>query len=232
MKKTFGYIALAAFVLVSIVLNVVVFLTAPEGRTAEGAFWLVWAFTFPLNLLISIGALLYLMRKSADALIHVPITLFLTVVFYAIYVFVAFKFFFYAPAISMTIAIIVEIAITVVYIIAIMLSLFALGYIENNQKYTKEKVLFIRMLKADVDDCIPFVKNPAIVSLLGKLSEKIRFSDPMSHESLKAYENQIVELVANIGVKARNGDETGLEDDINKACILLEQRNSRCIMLK
>lgn len=236
MKKKFGFITLIAFVLVSIVLNVVVFLTANnvfDGRTSEPAFWLVWAFTFPLNLLISIGALLYLMRKSADAIIHVPITMFLTIAFFIIYVFVAFKFFFYSvTAINMTIAIIVEIAITAVYIIAIMFSLFALGYIETNQKYTKRKVLFIKLLKSDVDACIPFVKNPTAINLLNKLSEKIRFSDPMSHESLKTYEDQITEIVAGISAKVRCGEEDGIEEAIKKADILLDVRNDRCKILK
>lgn len=232
MKKQFGFIALASFVLISIVLNVVVFLTAPEGRVAEGGFWLVWSFTFPLNLLISIGALLYLMRKSTDAIIHVPVTLIITVVFFAIYVFVAFKFFFYAIVLNTTIAIIVEAAITAVYIIAIMLSLFALGYIETNQKLTKRKVLFIRLLKSDVDACIPFVKSPEIVKLLNKFSEKIRFSDPMSHDSLKTYEDEISEIVAAISMKARSGEEEGIAEAIKKADILLDFRNDRCKILK
>lgn len=232
MKKSFGFITLASFVLISIVLNVVVFLTAPEGRTAEGAFWLVWAFTFPLNLLISVGALFYLMRKSTDAIIHVPITLFITIVFFAIYVFVAFKFFFYAIVLNMTIAIIVEVAITAVYIIAIMFSLFALGYIETNQRLTKRKVLFIRLLKSDVDACIPFVKNPETINLLGKFSEKIRFSDPMSHDSLKSYEDEIAEIIAGISMKARAGEEEGIAEAIKKADILLDFRNDRCKILK
>ena len=232
MKKSFGFIALAAFLLVSVVLNIVVFLTAPEGRTAEGGFWLVWSFTFPLNLVIAIAALFYLMRKSTDIIIHVPITLFVTIAFFAIYVFVAFKYFFYALTLNMTIAIIVESAITAVYIIAILLSIYALGYISNNQKVTKEKVLFIRLLKSDLDGCIPFVKNPALVSLINKLSEKIRFSDPMSHDSLKSCEAELTELVASIGMKARMDDDAGVEEAIKKADILLDYRNERCKILK
>ena len=236
MKKKFGFIALASFVLISIVLNVVVFLTANsafDGRTSEPAFWLVWAFTFPLNLLIAIGAALYLMRKSADGIIHAPITIFVTIAFFAIYVFVAFKFFFYSiTAINMTIAVIVEIAITAVYIIAIMVSLFALGYIESNQKYTKRKVLFIKLLKSDVDACIPFTKNPATASLLSKFSEKIRFSDPMSHDSLKSYEDEISEIITGISMKLKAGEEDGIDEAIKKADILLDVRNDRCKILK
>ena len=232
MKKSFGFIALASFVLISIVLNVVVFLTAPEGRIAEGGFWLVWAFTFPLNLLISIGALVYLMRKSTDVIIHVPVTLFITIGFFAIYVWTAFKFFFYAPTLNMTLAIIAEVAITAVYLIAIMVSLFALGYIESNQKITKQKVLFIRLLKSDVDACIPFVKSPEAINQLNKLSEKIRFSDPMSHDSLKSCEDEISKIISGISIKARTGDEEGIEEDIQKASTLLDFRNDRCKLLK
>lgn len=233
MKKSFGFIALTTFILASIVLNIVVFLTAPEGRTSEGAFWLVWAFTFPLNLLVSIGALVYLMRKSTDAIIHVPITLFVTIAGFAAYVFVAFKYFFYSlTAINMTLAVIVESAMTAVYIVAILVSLFALGYIENNQRVTKEKVLFIRLLKSDVDACIPFVNDPTIVNLLNKLSEKVRFSDPMSHDSLKSCESELTALVSGIQMKARMGANEEIVADIKKAEILLDYRNDRCKILK
>ena len=235
MKKSFGLIALVAFLLVSVVLNVILFLTVDtifDGRTSEASFWLVWSFTFPLNLIITIAAIFYLMRKSTDIIIHVPVTLIVTAVFFVIYVFVAFKFFFYSITCNMTIAIIAETVITALYIIAIIVSLFALGYIENNQKLTKEKVLTIRLLKSDVDGCIPFVKDPALANQLGKLSEKIRYSDPMSHSSLKSCEDEIAAMIAGIQMKAKMGEEDGIAETIKKIDILLDYRNDRCKILK
>ena len=236
MKKSFALIALIVFILACVILNVVLFLTiptmAPEGRASEDAFKLVWTFTFPLNLIIWIFGLGYLSRKSTDLIVHYPIMLFVLGGGFAAYVYVGFKSLFYSPNLTMTFAAIVEIAMTAAYIAIILVALFVLRYMGNNQKTTKEKVLFIRLLKADVDACIPLVNSPELKSLLGKLSEKVRFSDPMSHDSLKACEDEISALVVNLQMKARTGEENGLEEDIKKIDMLIDYRNERCKILK
>lgn len=246
MKKSVGFIALAAFVLAAVVLNVVLFLTVPAGRTSEGMFWFIWAFTFPLNLLIAICALFYLMRKSTDLIIHVPIVLTVTVVGFIAYVFAAYKLIYSniikdtvtnvvtgtSAKINSTAAIITEVTITAVYILVILVSLLVLAYIEGNQKLTKKKVLFIRLLKADIEGCVPYVSDPAIVKELNKLAEKVRFSDPMSHSSLESCESEMTSLVADISMKARTGENEAVLEIINKVNILLDYRNERCKILK
>lgn len=246
MKKSIGFVALAAFLLASIVLNVVLFLTVPAGRTSEGMFWFIWAFTFPLNLLIAIGALVYLMRKSTDIIIHVPIVLIVTVIGFVAYVWAAYKLIYgnividtitntitdTTSKINPTAAIITEVCITAVYLLVIIVALCVLGYMEGNQKLTKEKVLFIRLLKSDIDGCLPFVSDPELVKALNKLSEKVRFSDPMSHKSLEGCESEMTSLVADISMKARVGDNAAISENINKINILLDYRNERCKILK
>ncbi len=233
MKKSVGFIAFAAFVLASVVINVVLFLTVPEGRTSEPMFWVIWSCTFPLNLLIAIGALIYLSRKNTDFIIHVPIVLVVTVLGFVAYVWSGLKIIYTSiGAINPTTAIITEVVITAVYILLIIVSLFVLSYIEGNQKLTKEKVLFIRLLKSDVDGCIPFVSDPELVKALNKLSEKVRFSDPMSHKSLESCESEMTSLVADISMKARMGDNDAVSEIINKVNILLDYRNDRCRILK
>lgn len=232
MKKTFNFIALISFFLVAVAMNVVLFLTMPEGRADEKGFWFVWGFTFVLHAVVWTAATFYLSRKSMDGLVHYPITLTVLIGGFAAYVFVAFKFFFYSLTFNLTLAIIAETCLTVVYLIAIFVALFAMGYIGGNQHTVKEKVQFIRLLQADINACLPNVTDPVLTKQLGDLAEKVRFSDPMSHESLKGCENEIASLVADVNMKAAMGETEELEAKIKKISALLDYRNERCKILK
>lgn len=232
MKKAFHFIALTAFFLIAVALNIVLFLTLPEGRVDEKGFWFVWVFTFVLHAVVWTVATFYLNGKSTDGLVHTPITLTVLIGGFAGYVYVAFRYFFYAIHFDLKLAIIAETGMTVVYIIAIIFALFAMGYIGGNQSMVKEKVQFIRLLQADVNACLPHVTDPVLINQLNALAEKIRFSDPMSHEILKGCENEIALLVAEINRKAYMGETDGIAEKIQKINALLDYRNERCKILK
>lgn len=232
MKKSFNFIALVTFYLIAVAMNVVLFLTMPEGRADEKGFWFVWGFTFVLHAVVWTVATFYLSRKSIDGLVHYPITLTVLIGGFAVYAFVAFKFFFYSFTFNLTLAIIAETCMTVVYLIAILVALFAMGYIGGNQKTVKEKVQFIRLLQADINACLPNVTDPVLTKQLNALAEKVRFSDPMSHESLKGCENEIAALVADVNMKAAMGETEEIEVKIKKINALLDYRNERCKILK
>ena len=232
MKKAFNFITIFALALVAGVMNIILFLTIPEGRSEEKAFWFVWIFTFGIHFVIWAAALLYLNFKKVEQLVTFPITLTVLGVGFAVYAFVGFKFFFYAPKLDFNLAIMIESVLTAIFIIAILLSIFAIGYIGRNQSTVKEKVLFIRLLQSDVNGAISFVKDPELIDALNKLSEKIRFSDPMSHASLKGCEDELSGLVASIQMKARMGEEEAIASEIQKINVLLDYRNERCKILK
>ena len=94
------------------------------------------------------------------------------------------------------------------------------------------KNLYIRMLKADVDDCIARTGDPTVIAALQDLSERVRFSDPMSHPALGGIEIELSTTVATIAAALSESDTARATALITKACTLLESRNQRCIMLK
>jgi hypothetical protein len=133
---------------------------------------------------------------------------------------------------AFTAPLIIELSVTVVYVIAVMYAVYAVSYVERNQKQTKQKVLYIRMLKADVDDCVARTSDAAVIAALNDLSERVRFSDPMSHPSLTGIETELTTTVAMISAALGADDAAQATELIKKACALLESRNNRCIMLK
>ena len=231
MKKSFNLITITSFILISVILNIIIFLTIPEGRASEDGFWFVWAFTFPLNLVIMSLGLLYANKKSTDAVTRVPVVLYITTIAFVVYLVGALVFFMYAPNLNFKAAIVFEAIVTALYLIVIMYTLFGLGYIAKNKKNTKDKILFIKLLKADVDSCLAYADEKG-ATLINALSEKIRFSDPMSHSSLQECEREISALVFNLRMRMKDGEALDLEKEIKKIENLLEYRNERCKILK
>ena len=229
MKKTGRYLILTAFVLVCALLNLIIFLTVKDARLESGVFWLGWSFAFPLNLLIA-GAVCWWTSKG-DGLIRMTVAQTVSYAAFAVYL-VLGLIFMYLPIEKIVLPLILELIVTVVYIIAVMYFVYGASYIEKNQKETKAKVLYIRMLQADVDDCLPKTADAEVVAALKDLSESVRFSDPMSHPALGGVESELSATVAAISAALDSGDNVKATELIGKTKALLESRNKRCIMLK
>ena len=111
-----------------------------------------------------------------------------------------------------------------------MFVVLGLGYMARNQRTTKEKVQFIRLLKADVDGLLAYTQDTT--GAIKRLSDKIRFSDPMSHPSLAECESEISARILAFKLKLQDGEEIDIEKEVKKIENLLENRNERCKILK
>ena len=87
------------------------------------------------------------------------------------------------------------------------------------------------MLQSNVTSCLPMVKNPEVKAALEELSEKIRFSDPMSHQALAMVEGELASTIDEITMKLMDGNED-VTSLIKKAEMQLARRNSQCLALK
>ena len=90
------------------------------------------------------------------------------------------------------------------------------------------KVNFIRQLTTDLTIILYKETNPEIKELLKQLISKIRYSDPVSDDSLSSLENSIELLVDSLA--SRQPSE--LPKVINEIEMLLLERNEKCKLLK
>ncbi len=230
MKKNNKLLFLISTTLVYVLANVILFLTVPDGRTSSKVFWLVWTFMSPVSLLATFGIFLWSTRKSAN-LVNWTVSLYLIGIFTVAYFVVGFIFA-YLPWKSVTLPLILDLIITVAYAIATIYCLRGVTYIQTEQAHVKEKVLTIRLLKADVDECETLAKTESLKAALKAFSEDVRFSDPMSHPSLAGIESEIFALIADVSVKIKNNEETEAETLVKDAQTRLKNRNARCLILK
>ena len=231
MRKS-GFIAsLVSLVLVYGLINLFVFLLIPDGRTDLNSFWIAWSFTFPLNLLTAIGVTIYCSRIENATIVKVPLLFTIQYSFAGIYLVSGIIFMLINKNIALTVWL-VEAVITCAFILFMIYAWVGTSYLARNIKHTKKKVFYIRSLQADIDACIPQVANEDAQKLLKELSDKIRFSDPMSHESLNQIENELQSDVCKIVTSVSLGNLDLIPELVKTVSIKLDMRNNRCKILK
>ena len=230
MKRFHKFLILFSMLLVCALLNAIVFLTVDDARLESKVFWMAWAFATPWNILVAAALHFWAAKKQGDEMLKMPVAYYLCAVFGGIYL-VLGAIFMYAAIEAFTLLLILELILTVIYLIAIFYVCAAGNYIAKSEKHVKQKVFFIKMLQSNVASCLSMVKDTATRQALEELSEKIRFSDPMSHQALAVIEGELANTIDEITNKLLGGDED-VASLIQKAEMQLARRNSQCLMLK
>ena len=222
MKKnsTKGYVILGIiFALISIIAFVV-----PTMKTAT--FWIAYVFTA-----IAIVAQIVIWKNALgkeDTLkskflglpvVHVGIV-------YLVVQIVAFAVFVAVPALPIWSAIVACAAILGFSVIFMIAGEAGRGEIERVEAKVRKKVFFIKELQADVELLIDREADAEIKTALQQLAEKIRFSDPMSNNTLAEIESAIADRVTEL----KTGSDKMVI--IHELDLLLAERNKKAKTLK
>ncbi len=224
---------MAAIVLV--VYNVILFMIA--GGEHGGAFWTSYAF-----MMVALASTILCASLLADRA-PIPRDWLLLYPFYKhcyIYLiaeFVISTIFMFADAsgASWKFAFIVQLLLLVAFIIFIGSCFMAKEIIENVQKNVKVNTAFMKNLRVDVDMIVAKLQNPQnheVKAAFEELADKIRYSDPMSNDALRSYEEELKAQIdrANVCISCNDNDEA--LRCCKKAMLLLLERNERCKLLK
>lgn len=222
MKKnsTKGYLILGIlFALVS----VIAFAVPAERSTA---FWIAYAFTavaFAAQILIwktALGKDEALKSKFFGyPILHIGIV-------YLIVQLVAFAVFLFVPTAPVWIAVVVCVLIVGLSSVCMISADTGRNEIKRVEVKVQKKVFYIRSLQVDIELLANKETDAEIKVALTQLAEKIRFSNPMSHE-------QLAELESKISTKAAELEITSSKlEIITELNSLLNERNKKCKILK
>lgn len=219
-NKNLGYVVLGILlVLVSIITFVI-----PTEKT--GTFWISYVFTA-----IAILAQIVIWKNTfgkEDTLkskflglpvVHVGIV-------YLVVQIVAFAVFTAVPVLPIWSAIVACVAILGFSVIFMIAGEAGRGEIERVETKVQKKIFFIKELQADVELLIDREMDTEIRTALQQLAEKIRFSDPMSDDTLSKIESMIADRVAELKTES---DKMTI---IHELDLLLAERNKKCKILK
>lgn len=220
-KKSWAMTA-AIYVIIFAVFNLLVFIISNERN---GVFWMSYAFMC-LAFIVQIASMLLSLRSLEIETVFMGIPLASLSFYYffaAIFVGAVFMFFQNAP---FKLALVLQVLILAIYAVVAIMALMSRNVVQGVNDTIKENVQAIRTLTVDVDVFIPQVGDPALKRALKKLSETIRYSDPMSNEAVADIEEQIMQTVNELRVNIENNKNEEAVQSCKDIEVLFLQRNS------
>ena len=139
---------------------------------------------------------------------------------------IAFAVFMIFPKLPVWLAVIVCAIVLVIFALCAIAGQAGANEINRIEEKIKDKRTFIQFLQTDIEMLAESETDVKTKAALKKLAEKIRFSDPMSHEMLGELELRISAKVEELKTAA---DKKSLIDEIE---MLLTERNKKCKILK
>ncbi len=225
---------IAVLAIAFVVYNAVLF--ALCGFAGHGvAFWLSFGFMMVAFLFPTVGCLILGKRGLSlrDWLFGFPLlkhsAVYLAVEFAVSTLFIVLGYF---VEVKWGIVFAPQFVILGVYLAFVISCLSAKRTIDELHTKVKDKTTFIRLLKVDADMLVNSSESAEAKKVFGDFAEEVRYSDPMSSESLFEHEKEISLAVAQAGEKLASGDEAAAIALCRKASRLLSERNEKTKALK
>ena len=96
----------------------------------------------------------------------------------------------------------------------------------------KENVNFIQGINVDVEMLIQRSTTPEITGALKKLSETIKYSDPMTNSVVATQEQMIMQYMAELRTVFDSGDMNAVKELCSKIELLFVERNKKLMISK
>lgn len=226
-----NYIMLIALGIFFVFYNVILF-TIFGFSDLSVAFWLSYVFVL-LSIVLNIIARVIIFKDritAKDWFFSYPILRHGYI--YLITEFIASIIFMAIPNCNTKVAVVVQLLIMAVYLVFAISCLFAKGTIEELDEKIKDKVLFIRSMHVDLQTIANKCTDPIAKTMINKLTEKMRLSDPMSHETLFELEKDIALDISRLKSDIEQQNFDVAKERYNNIDQLLDERNRKCKILK
>ena len=117
-------------------------------------------------------------------------------------------------------------------IFAVLKAVAVVDEVERIDRKVKQQTFFIKSLTVDADTLLASAKSNAIKTECKKVYEAVRYSDPMSSETLAGVESQITIKFAALSKAVAADDVEAAAGAAAEVLTLLKDRNSKCKLLK
>ena len=215
-----GYIILGIlFVLISVIV-----IAVPSVKTT--AFWISYVFT-----VVAFAAQIFIWKLALgrdktlkSSFLGIPVIY--VGIAYLIIQIIALAVFLSVPTLPLWSAVVVCIIIAGVSAVCVISGEVGRNKIERVDAKIGEKVFYIKELQTEVELLANVETEMSTKDKLIRLSEKIRFSDPMSDVQLADVESRIITKISEL---KSSTDKSAIIDELN---LLLDERNKKIKILK
>lgn len=135
-------------------------------------------------------------------------------------------------AIPFSVSMIVSTLLLAFYSVAIIVAVIGRDYVTEVDTKIKVKTFFTKSLLVDVETLVAKTENPEIKSELVKLTDIVKYSDPMSSEALQNVEGRINDKYNTLEPAVDNSEIQTVIQICKDLNVLFIERDKKCMLLK
>ena len=229
--KYFGLVWLVGFVL----FNAITFLIPNKvfgiTRFDKPVFWVAYALVALSFVAQLVTAYTFLKEDSKDKMfLHIPLlqtgytALIVSLVVGAVFMIV--------PVLPTWLGAIVCLLVAGYFIIACVKAGATSDIVAEIDEKIKTKTAFIRMATVDVENILARATTEEIKTETKKVYEALKYSDPMSNAALEEIEQEVGGYIKQLKQAVMENDGAKVVSVVTELTLLIQERNSKCKLLK
>lgn len=226
MKNTKTKNTVAISLIYIILLGVFNLLVFTISKSRNDVFWLSYGFmTFAF--VVQIVSML-LSFKTADvetAFFGIPLASF-SVYYLCAELAIGTLFMIFQQA-SFTLALVIQIVLLAIFLIIAIISVMSRDTVQSISDTIKENVVSLRSILIDVEMMMSDCSDPELKEKLRKLSEQIKYSDPMTNKIVADVEQRICRKVSELRVYLENSQIEDAKQVCSELDRLFVERNKK-----
>lgn len=228
-KKKNGLTLALIYMVVFVAYNLVVFLAF---KNFNAVFWISYGFMI-VAYLIHIGCAFSIAKNTnVKALfLEIPLGAF-SIYFVLAELFTSLVFMIFKANASVKVAVVIQALLLCVFAVVAIVSIMTRDTVHNVDQKIKENVNFIKGINVDVEMLMQRCTNPETTGALKKLSETIKYSDPMTNSVVAAQEQMIMQYMAELRTVFDSGDMNSAKELCGKIELLFVERNKKLMISK
>lgn len=138
----------------------------------------------------------------------------------------------FIPFIPTWVAILLCALVFVITLLAVLKAKLAVDVVTDVDKKVKTKTLFITLLTVDAETLMGKATTTEMKTECKKIYEKIKYSEPMSHDALASIESDISAKLQELQAFVVDNDLETVKKKGNELIQLVDERNRKCKVLK
>ncbi len=229
-NKTKKYILSSViYGVVFLIYTLLVMLIFPDKNSV---FWACYAFMF-IGFAVNVGVMLFTF-KSGDveaAFFGIPLISFSIFYFFA-ELFASLVFMIFRNKVTIVLPVIVQVILLLVFILFAAFALLARTTVVEKTEDIKTKVSTVKNLSIDVKVLEDACADPQLKNALHKVSEAIRFADPMTNDSVADLDNVINGKVSELKMYCGSNNKDSAMQVCTQLLSFISERNMRLMQSK
>lgn len=146
--------------------------------------------------------------------------------------FVSLVFMIFRESAGVKLTIFIQTLLLAAFLVVSIVSIMSRDVALHVDKKIKDNVQFINTIKVDVDMMLERSTDPEVKTALKKLSETIRYSDPMSNGTVAMQEQMILQGMADMRTVFDEGNMPQVLEYAKKIELLFVERNKKIMISK